>query len=65
MECRHCNQLGHLSFHCPKKTARHTETNPDEEQPNTKNIQRDTTPHPVQEIEQETTPADNNDMDPI
>ena len=80
IECRHCKQLGHLSFHCLEKTARHTETNVDEERPNTENIQteateeeatvstmeQDTTPEPVQETEQETTPADyseNNDMD--
>jgi len=72
--------MGHLSFHCPKKTARHTETNADEEQPNTENIQtetaeeqattltmeHDTIPERVQEMEQETTPADYNeyyDMD--
>jgi len=75
IECRNCKQLGHLSFHSPKKTARHTETNADEEQPNTENIQtetaeeqattstmeQDTTPEPVQEIEQETTPADYNE----
>ena len=80
IEYRYCKQLGHLSFHCPEKTARHKERNADEEQPNTENTQtetaqeqattstmeQDTTLEPVQELEQETTPADysdNNAMD--
>ena len=29
--CRICNQLGHISFHCPLKASRHTETTNDED----------------------------------
>ena len=66
--------MGQLSFYCPEKTVRHTETNADDEQPNTEKIQtepaeeqatsptmeQDTMAEPPQDTEQETTLADYN-----